>query len=286
VNDTYVNEVHTIDLIVNTATDEDRLKELSDEVVRILGATVITGATYQRVKKRQNISDKKTFNFQELLKVDIREHMKSSASAYGAGATGDFTITGDLIVGGDDIKDSSSATVISFNGAGAIDTLAAPHALLTDTTLTGAQLEDLLMFGSANAAWVPCIFQVESPKSEVYGAYSIRNVGANDQNLSYVLPLPTNKGGLKLYISGIRVGIIGANGTNFITRMRVYGLVYNTVTTLDDDTTDYNSAQLVDESFAAVDCSSHNQIVVQLDTTVANAGALNIVFVELECYYT
>ena len=55
VNDTYANHNHTIDLIVNTITSEDRLKELSDEVVRILNATAIASMTYQRITNRKRV---------------------------------------------------------------------------------------------------------------------------------------------------------------------------------------------------------------------------------------
>jgi hypothetical protein len=102
VNDTYSNKLHTLDVIVNTQTDEDRLKEIADEVERILNATAITGATYQKViDRKSNVGQYKgIWVYQEIITVDIREQLASSASAYGAGTTGDFAVVGNLTVGG------------------------------------------------------------------------------------------------------------------------------------------------------------------------------------------
>lgn len=294
-NDKYTNEYHILEMVVNTLTSEDRLKELSDEVVRILNATTITDITYQRLKKRRIVSgvDKGVFNYQELITYDLRQQMKSSTAAYGSGATGDFTITGDLIVGGDDIKDSSSATVISFDGAGAIDVLAAPHALLTDTTLTGAYLEDLLMFGSANAAWVPLVMFAAREFSYIRGTGGglMQNVGADDITLELSLPLPTNKGGLKLYISSLKFGVADADATDYITTVRVYGMNGNSAgAQLDIDTTNHSSAG--DKTFAGavipagtIDCSGYQSIIFTFSCTNTDANDMDIGNFRAECYY-
>ncbi len=99
VNDTFVNEFLTIDIVV-TATTADRLKEIGDEVVRILNASRVANITYQRYKRRRNVSGvdvNKVFINQEIIQYDMREQMKSSAAAYGAGATGDFVVLGDIL---------------------------------------------------------------------------------------------------------------------------------------------------------------------------------------------
>ena len=238
VNDTYANHNHTIDLIVNTITSEDRLKELADEVVRILNATAITDMTYQRITNRKRVSG--DYNgiwvYQEIITVDMREQMATSAAAYGAGA--------------------------------------------------GTNLDDLLMYGSAHAAWVPCIFELPSIASSVIGTgANLTNVAALDPVVAYVCPLPTVKGSLKLYTSGVRVGISDADADDFLNQVVVRGTTYAGITNLNNDTTDYTSAQRVEQTFVAVDCSTYDQLLVSLVLACATGGELDINYVTLRCYY-
>ena len=259
VNDTYANKLHTLNIIVNTQTSEDRLKELADEVERILNATAITGMTYQKVKTRRNISDKRKKHYQELLVLDMREHLSSSASAHGAGTTGDFAVVGDLTVGG------------------------------TLTTATQAQIDDLLMFGSANAAWVPCVYSDHTNTARKYLVNSTTGMVSNADNtnasLRFDLQLPTVKGSLKLYVSGSRVSIYDADADAKIDTTTVYGLAKTGVTSINADTTDYNSQDDWDDIFTAVDCSSYNGVMVWLAAVVDAANELDIASVSLQCYY-
>ena len=182
VNDLFVNEKHVLTLIVNTTTDADRLKELSDEVVRILNATRVADITYQRLRKRNRemTENQGIWVFQEVIVYDLQEQMKDSAAAYGAGA---------------------------------------------GPSLTQDNIEDLLMWESANAAWVVC------PLEDAYiTAYwrltttgTLTNIGASDPWAFFSVPLPTNKGGLKLYISGTTIGLSKADANDYVTSRYVRG---------------------------------------------------------------
>ena len=107
VNDKYTDEKHILNILVNTLTSEDRLKEISDEIVRILNATAITDITYQRLKRRQIMSgvEQGVFNYQEMITYDLHQQMKSSAAAFGSGTTGNFDVVGDFSVSGDSVLD-------------------------------------------------------------------------------------------------------------------------------------------------------------------------------------
>ena len=258
VNDTYANKLHTLNIIVNTQTSEDRLKELADEVERILNATAITGMTYQKVKTRRNISDKRKKHYQELLVLDMREHLSSSASAHGAGTTGDFAVVGDLTVGG------------------------------TLTTATQAQIDDLLMFGSANAAWVPCVFEVSTTAGKLINSgQNLSNLDGTDIWTLHTLPIPMLKGTLKLYITGLRVGLYDADDGDYITGAYVAGQKYNAASDLFiSDATDYKTAQtLITYTCAAKDCSAFDAVRVTLSLFCTDNVALDISSVSLRCYY-
>jgi len=244
VNDTYANHNHTIDLIVNTIEDEDRLKELADEVVRILNATAIASMTYQRITNRKRVSG--DYNgiwvYQEIITVDMREQMATSASAYGIGTT--------------------------------------------STILAG--LLDLTMWGSANAAWVPCVFEVSTTAGKLINSgQNLSNLDGTDIWTLHTLPIPMLKGTLKLYITGLRVGLYDADDGDYITGAYVAGQKYNAASDLFiSDATDYKTAQtLITYTCAAKDCSAFDAVRVTLSLFCTDNVALDISSISLRCYY-
>ena len=243
VNDTYSNKLHTLEVIVNTQTDEDRLKEIADEVERVLNATAITGATYQKViDRKSNVGQYKgIWVYQEILVVDIREQLASSASAYGG----------------------------------------------TAPSLTQAQLEDLLMYGSANAAWVPCAFEGGNVQAdyEINVTGTITNTGAGAMGLIFTLPYPPTKGSLKLYVSGTEVGLDDADASNFVTAVYVLGITFDTQAVIDVVGTNLTTIAAHQDTFTAVDCSSYDKVIVNVECTNPNAGNLDISYVTIRCYY-
>jgi hypothetical protein len=240
VNDTYSNIFHTLDIIANTQTDEDRLKEIADEIERILNLYPITGATYQKVTDRKsNVGQYKgIWVYQEVITVDIREQLASSSSAYGANTAANY-------------------------------------------------LNSLLMYGSANAAWVNCVFHSVSTPAKVQnsGGVDLANVDGTDVSVAFELLIPKAKGSLKLYISGIRYDLEDADATDYVTRTRIFGLTQGALTTINDDTTDYTAPALITDTFTAADCSGYRQVLVWQDWVCTNALDLGIRGVQVQCYY-
>ena len=130
--------------------------------------------------------------------------------------------------------------------------------------------------------------QVKGSQADQYVNYGlgIRNVNATDIGFAMEISLPFIKDGKNLIITRTFVGIAAANGTNFITRMRwqVWN-DYNSQSTLLDNTTDYNSAQLVTWDHTDITVGNYDNTVIFIQGTVANALALNISFVKIEYYY-
>ena len=158
---------------------------------------------------------------------------------------------------------------------------------LTDGTdaLTMAELADLLMYGSANAAWVPCPFTIESVVGKVVGTWTQRNLDNTNVELAYTLPLPTVKGSLKLYVSGTKIELYDADATNFIDSIIVRGVTRGSGVALDTNAGNYDSPQTITDTWAAVDCSSYEAIKVQVAIDVDTASALDIGYVAVQCYY-
>ena len=241
VNDTYANKMHTLDIIVNTQTDEDRLKEIADEVERILNATAITGATYQKVIDRK--SNVGQYNgiwvYQEIITVDIREHMASSASSYGAGSV----------------------------------------------TL----LDSLMMYGSANAAFIPGVFSGEYPADgliKVVGG--IYTIGAGPATIyaSFVIPLPCAKGSLKLYIDNIIIGITDADASNYLTQIYLYGISADTSTSVYTSGTNRTSAGTYTYDTSDADMSSYAAAEIWLRIESDTSGSdFDFYKIGATCYY-
>ena len=252
VNDTYSNITHTINIRCNTLTSADRRKEIADEIARILNGTAITGVNLQKVTDRRILRpERMKGTHHEQLQVTMLELLVSSASAYGAGATGDFTVTGDVI----------TSSVYS--------------------------LEEALMLGSANAAWVPCSLVGWDPddKGEYTNLGTWTNVDNTTCYLTFLNLLPTNKGSLKLYISGTRVSLADADVGDYMASVKLEGEGNYGQTLLNTDSSANTTAGLQTDTFAAIDCSSYPSTRVRIQTVNTNAGDLDIQYVQVQAYY-
>jgi hypothetical protein len=159
-------------------------------------------------------------------------------------------------------------------------------------TLTHAQLEAALMIGAANYAWVPLIYEESDANSgrSYYGAIS--NPGTSACSWTYKLPLPTNRGGKKLYVSDLKLTVEAANGTNYVDGVYLYCVdadgdettVYTGAADNRSAKGEYNYSGSTDV-FGTYDLSSYVSVTVMVLTVVANANALKVGALNLKCYY-
>ena len=155
-------------------------------------------------------------------------------------------------------------------------------------SITGTNIADLLMFGAANAAWVPCAFELGTAvgKVEVAASAFISNVDGTNMNLRYLVPLPTNKGSLKLYITKVKAEIHDADVDDFITSLYLWGQDNTGLTDLYHDFTNIDSAQAKTWTLgAAVDCSSYASCFVFVYLDLTDANDFDLADVSVECYY-
>ena len=248
--------LETDELTVNTSISGGPTADLGDMIttkITMSGTDIVSTSTYLYIKSGSSYLELDTPAGQSM-----------------------FFNCGDIFTWRD--KDDALDTVMSLDTATGILTL----------TKNDYNVNAALMLGSAYAAWVPCTFMVEQGgvgKIQFNAGLNIANIDGTDSGLPFELPIPAAKGSLKLYISGVRVDVVAANGTNYITRTRVVGGVFDGLTAIEDDATDYNSAQLATNTFTAVDASPYTQIFVFLNTTLADADGLKIQGVQLRCYY-
>jgi len=147
------------------------------------------------------------------------------------------------------------------------------------------KLSDFVMFGSANAAWVPCPYYMESTGALYFKATNGRvgNEGGTDYSTYWVLPLPTAKGALKLYISGLKLSVSDADTSNYC-RVYIYGMT-DTGIPLIYTSAEYNTIGLKTETFTAIDVSIYHMVTIKIVSIVATAGYLEYSPPLLQCYY-
>lgn len=147
-------------------------------------------------------------------------------------------------------------------------------------------LEQLLMYGVANRAWVPCIFGSLNISTAlgIWGPF-LKGAGSTDCWIMLYLPLPVLKGDYKLYIDGIRVEIYTADANDYIDGVYIDGVLYTGSTNLFTDATNLTAQGRYDDAFTAIDCSSYGDIRVQLDLTLSSNEHLKIGLVGLRSYY-
>jgi len=143
-----------------------------------------------------------------------------------------------------------------------------------------------LMIGVANRVWVSMLYETWNTgrPQATYGR--LTNIDANDAYWLFKLPLPTNRGGKKLYIDGLKVELADADGNDYITTVIVYAMRYDFGTTaLFSDNSNKTSPASITYPFTAIDVSTLSQVSVLVGTVLTNAGDLDIADVSMRCYY-
>jgi hypothetical protein len=197
----------------------------------------------------------------------------TAASTYVA-LTGDQTIAGVKTFSSFPITPSSSPT--------------------TDYQVANKQYIDKAnMIGSGNACWIPCIFQIAYPTADsaIQNYGGLGSVSGSSKYWAFKAPIPTNKGGLKLYIKGFRFANATADANNYVTKVDIFGSSANSnVNILNSDTTDWTTAassatDYDGASVSAIDCSGYADVGIIIQTESNGNNNLIIGAVQLECYY-
>jgi len=165
----------------------------------------------------------------------------------------------------------------------AVDALIATHA----TNATAHQdLSAALMIGSTNSAMVPCIFEIEHIHGNALGdLWGITNVAGNTW-WTYKLPLPTNRGALKLYCKDVQVDISAADANDYLNQLLLQGVDYNsTDEPINDGTNRTAAGQYTYTNAVADDMSSYTNVLVSLLVFTTTAGEFSVRSVLVECYY-
>ena len=276
-------------VVCQTKTDTARLEQITNEVDRIVAAgTPITGATYQDVLEVNDISDRMRGGYPfwvSELNCKIFTQFESSATQYGTATvatleTDEFTVNSFITGLGLTITDFLDEDDMASDSAAALVSQQSIKAYVDVAYGAG-------MIGAVNAAWVPCPLMGWNPqaKGELTNVGQWTNIDGTACFITWTCPLPTNKDGLKLYVSGTRISLANADVNDYVTNTHVEGLTTVGKTAVDSDPTDKNSINLHTDTWTAVDMSAFFAVQVRLQTFQNDAGDLNIQYVLLQCYY-
>lgn len=325
VNDTYTDKYYTVTVRISSKTSAAQLKLIYDEVEYLLRNETMTSLQLVNIRDDYVPTDSSRGFHAVDMRVEVVTLMASGkVSPAGAADTNVFVLrdgteplTGNWDAGSYEVRAQTfesdvatgtapftiASTTVSTNlnadlwdGKQLADHTtndAAPHSNIShvdldDTTLTGAQLEDSVSFGAANAAWVNCPLEGWDTSAGAFDIGSngvVHNTGATDGSVFYGIPLEPTRGTLKLYISGTKVALADADATDYINDTYVLGFATQTVSVIDRDQTNKTTVDVHTDTFTAVDCSTYYGLRVRLDAVNATSGELEIAWVSVQYYY-
>lgn len=140
--------------------------------------------------------------------------------------------------------------------------------------------------GSANSDWINCPYEGCSDPTDDIINYLGRWVSLAWTYAFYSVPLPTTRGGKKLFINGTRVSLADADASNYINDTDLYGMGNTSSASIDNDPTNKDTINLhEDTSMGNKDCSGYGVMKVRLRTVIAAADNLDVQYVTVRYYY-
>ena len=167
-----------------------------------------------------------------------------------------------------------------------IDSLIATHTADDDAHHTIPNYDADLMIGVANHEYVPCILEgCGATTYQVWVPAGIRNVGNVNATWVFKLPLPTNRGGLKLYVNASKIDIRIADANDYVNTVDVIGQDYDSQDVLDTEPANRTAQGTYPSTFAAVDCSSYANIILRCACVNDSVSDLQFRDASIRCYY-
>lgn len=152
--------------------------------------------------------------------------------------------------------------------------------------MSSAEIVDALMFGSGNSAFVPCILvpMLSSLRWEHNTNHYLQGATGVDY-FHAILPLPTVKRGLSLFVKNVRFRLTDADGSNKITNLWIFGHDATGRPILKSSTIGWSTIALHTVTLTEQDCSGYESIEVGIAGTTNNIASLDLQGLEIECWY-
>jgi len=141
---------------------------------------------------------------------------------------------------------------------------------------------------SQETNWIPCIFELASKVGKVVCTPQEIAVTENVPNiaLTYTVPIPTIRGGRRLHIGGVIVGITKADGANSITNIQLRGITCENVKVLWENPNQHTHPHKFQQSFPPIDCSSWDSLKVIVRARTSDQPLLaRVGFISVQATY-
>ena len=155
------------------------------------------------------------------------------------------------------------------------------------------QINAVNLIGASNQEWVNL-----QPNGQVGGDGAVYEFNFASSTSNYFQSLSTSwmnfslvgvplvKGGLNLYVAGVRMAIRVADGSDYVTTTNIVGHNYNTSVELDSNTNDLNSAGISEDTFTGIQVGGvYSSLSVLMQTVFATITEFQWLSVEILIYY-
>ena len=157
--------------------------------------------------------------------------------------------------------------------------------------LTGIKsyVDALTMVGSGNAEWIELAFNGGNVASASalyrWGDAWLNQTGTDDAISAMLAGIPLTLGSLNLYISGVRLEIYTADSNDYVDRIRLFAVDYNSSNNFYDYTTNLTSAQSFTDTFTAQSMSGYTNLLMYINYVSTSTDQLKINTFAVQCYY-
>ncbi|MGY5871398.1 MAG: hypothetical protein RTV72_04055 [Candidatus Thorarchaeota archaeon] len=135
-------------------------------------------------------------------------------------------------------------------------------------------------------AWYPCVYELSKPPANVrMSGPLITNVDESDNQIILRLPVPLRKGHLKLHVTGVQIGLYGADSANYVSQISVNGMTHLAMKVMFEAKDAINAQQLKTYTFAPHDCSGYEAVLARVWCAISAPSKLHIASVSMKCYY-
>lgn len=153
--------------------------------------------------------------------------------------------------------------------------------------------EAALPYGETNAQWFPCTPAYPDNDDAIrMNTSTLENTGSTNFKMYYKLPKMCDTTTYKLIVDGVRIGVYDADGSAYITNIRVQRVKYDTLDTHWTDGNNYNTQAESDLDFTAdgnntgdMDCEGYRNVYVQLEIVCDANAEFNCIDPSLHMWY-
>jgi hypothetical protein len=188
---------------------------------------------------------------------------------------------------------SGNQTINGIKTFGSIPVLPASNPSSDNQATRKQYVDEIMAIGSANKRWIMCSFTADGnvPIWDQWrgginlGAIENRTT-TNTRARGYVPLATVLSTGHNLVITQVRFGLPDADGSNYVSVLKLLGINSNSSTALVTDSSTWTTVSEHTVDIADQTVNAYRGILVDLECVVATASALEVMHIDVEYYYS